>query len=76
MSYTYKRSMILLCPTLIRTQNNQLSQKVTVRRRQSWNTAGQNRAYLAAIGGHNWKLEGVEHAYQITEMYSGHGRRT
>jgi len=35
-----------------------------------------NRAYLAAIEGHNWEPEGVEHTYRIIEVYSAHGRRT
>ena len=34
-----------------------------------------NRAYVAAIEGHNWKLEGIEHEYQMIEIYSAHGRR-
>ena len=28
-----------------------------------------NRAYLPAIGAHNWKPERAEHAYQIIEIY-------
>jgi len=35
-----------------------------------------NRAYLAAIEGHNWEPEGVERTYQVIEIYSAHGRRT
>ena len=35
-----------------------------------------SKAYLAAIEGHNWELEGIEHGYQIIKIYSARERRT